>query len=401
MLQAFRAKSVITLAQEGAARGIKALEAPLAELDDGVIVVEDKRVVSVESFSAFRRSVHSLCSLTDLGYVRLAPALINAHCHLELSHLAGATRGGGGFTAWLLSLIPLAAEAVLPEVLLKRLHAVLEQVRHSGTVHVGDVGSRNPALVAQAAEKRCGITHFLEVFGFGRPAPSEYIPQVLAAQGYCPEAAAFLSPDRYDWCAIAGHSLYSVSPEALLAAFAWCRERRRPFSVHLAESGEEEECLLHGKGALYELLRQRLLPHDWRHPGMKSTAYAGMLGLLGPRTLAVHCVQCSSADISLLARKGTNVCLCPRSNHFIGTGLAPAERMAEKGVLLCLGTDSLASNHDLDMKKEMQAARTFWGFSDRAVLRMATVNAAHALDLGHLGVIAPGKTAAFFIYPDF
>jgi cytosine/adenosine deaminase-related metal-dependent hydrolase len=315
--------------------------------------------------------------------------------------LAGLTRRGDGFVPWLQSLIPLAAKPALPELLLRHLHEALEQVRRGGTAHVGDVGSRNPALVARAAGQGCGLTHFLEVFGFSRPPLSDSMPQQLAAQGYCPPAASSLTPEAWEGCAIAGHALYSTAPEGLRAAFAWCREHRRPFSIHLAESAEEEDCLLRGKGDLHELLCERLLPADWRHPGMRPVEYADRLGLLGPRTLAVHCVHCSPEDTALLARRRVNICLCPRSNRFIGVGLSMAKQLLEQELLLCLGTDSLASNDDLDMREELRAARELWGFSAEAVLRMATVNAAYALGLDHLGALMPGKAAAFFIYKEF
>lgn len=401
MVKVFRAKSIVSLMGESPARTRSALEAPLSALDDGVLVADKGRILAVESFAAFRRGPHSLCPVTDLGEVRIAPGLVNAHCHLELSHLAGAVPGGIGFAPWVRSLVAQASRPVLPDILVESILAVLlEQVVGSGTVHVGDVGSRNPALVAQAAEQICGVTHFLEVLGSDRPALAGRVPEELAAQGYCPEAAADLTPDRHPWCAVSGHALYSTDPKGLLAAFAWCRERRRPFSMHLAECAEEDDCLLHGKGDLYDMLHGRLLPPDWRHPGLRPVEYAESLGLLAPNTLAVHCVRCSPADVAILARTRASVCLCPRSNRFIGVGLAPADLMAEQGVLLCLGTDSLASNQDIDMRREMKTAEDCWGFSDRAVLRMATINAAHTLGLEHLGTLAPGKAAVFSVHSE-
>ena len=396
MHEAFRAKSVITLAGEPPARTRKELEAPLPELEDGVIIVDNGRILAVESFAAFKKGMHSSVPLTDLGEVRLAPGLINAHCHLELSHLAGAIRDGAGFVAWLQSLIPLASRPVAPDVLLKSIREAVRQLTGSGVAHVGDVGSRHPALVAEAAGEDCGVTHFLEVLGFAPPDRSGRVAACLAAQGYCPEAAASLPPERHTWCAVAGHALYSTSPEGLRAAFAWCRENHRPYSIHLAEFQEEDDCIRQGTGALHDVMRKSFLPPDWRCPGVGPVEYAEALGLLGPNTLAVHCVRCSSGDVAILARARASVCLCPRSNDFIGVGRAPAQEMAEAGVLLCLGTDSLASNHDLDMRREMRAARQAWGFSDEAVLRMATVNAAHALGLDHLGALVPGKAAVFF-----
>ncbi len=442
MYAAFRAKTIISLAGEKAASSLAALDAPLERHSDAVIMARDGLVEAVESYSSFRARKDNT-PLLDLGDATLVPGLINAHCHLELSHLQGQTVLGQGFVPWLLSLIPLAARPIVPDELLNILKVTVKDLSHCGTAHVGDVGSRNPALVAQAIEisgKDTGcvqcrlpgfasktgtgtsfnpifgaesrprssalpclpvtVTHFLESFGFGPPLLPGALPPELAADGYCPPVAATLAPERYPHASVAGHALYSTSPAALAAAHAWCRANHRPFSMHLAEHPEEDVCLQHGNGALFELLSERILPAGWQAPGLAPTAFADSLGLLSRDTLAVHCVRCSSSDIALLRQCEAAVCLCPRSNAAIAVGSAPAEEMARAGVPLCLGTDSLASNHSLDLQEEMLAARYAWQFSPRAVLRMATVNGAEALKLngpGGLGSLAPGRRLSFAV----
>jgi cytosine/adenosine deaminase-related metal-dependent hydrolase len=227
------------------------------------------------------------------------------------------------------------------------------------------------------------------------------LPPELAANGYAPAVAATLPRSRYKDCAIAGHALYSTSPEALGAAHAWCLDNKKTFSLHLAEFPEETELLLHGRGALYDYIPGVLLPGDWQPPRERPVVYAHALGLLGPQTLAIHCTQCTSEDVAVLASTGTSCCLCPRSNEYIGTGEAPAREMADAGILLCLGTDGLSSNDDLDITKEMNVAGKRWGFSRRAQLRMVTVNAAHALGISaRLGSLEPGKSAFFSVFSE-
>jgi cytosine/adenosine deaminase-related metal-dependent hydrolase len=281
----------------------------------------------------------------------------------------------------------------------------LNDMLNTGTAHVGDVGGRYVSLTYQAA---CHVaqehnipyplTHFLEVLGFGPPELEGVLPKAVAAQGYAPLCAAALPEEAFPHCAVSGHALYSTSPEGLRAALVWCEERRRPFSLHLAESIDEQECLRQGTGTLHDLLAVNMLPPGWSAPGLGAVEYAGRLGLLTPRTLAVHCVQCSDADIERLVRGGSAVCLCPRSNTYIGVGKAPAEAMAEAGVMLCLGTDGLSSNHDLDMRRELAALRDEHGFSPRAALRIATVNGAAVLGLPLLGTLEPGKAASFSLW---
>ena len=88
---------------------------PLRKLDDAALVLVDGRVEEVVSWK--RCSPPSGALVRDLGEVCLAPAVINAHCHLQLSHLAGKTRWGVGFSAWLESLIPHLREPLSREAI--------------------------------------------------------------------------------------------------------------------------------------------------------------------------------------------------------------------------------------------------------------------------------------------
>lgn len=407
MKTAFRARTVIPCAESGPARGLAALDAPLPELDDAVLLTGNGRIEAVESYKCFRRRAVSAYVFTDLGETRLVPGLVNAHSHLELSYLHGRTPGGGGFAHWMRGLVSLLGLPVEEDRLVEALRQALGSALQGGTAHIGDIGSRRPELVAEAALLQAGgpgaaypVTHFLEVFGHALPGGmSPAAPPELNVCKLTPACAASLPQERHGNCAAAGHALYSTEPEAMRAAREWCAARGRPFSLHLAESVEEEDCLLHGRGDLHDLLRLRVLPKDWRAPGIRPVPYAARIGLLGPGVLAVHAVHCDADDIVLIAGAGASVCLCPRSNAFINVGQAPAKAMAGAGIALCLGTDSLASNHSLDMFEEMRAARETYGFSSRAVLRMATLNGAHALGLAHLGSLAPGKAARFAVLP--
>lgn len=395
---AFRAETILTLAGETPARTPAALDAPFDVVRDGVLVAEHGRVVDVLPYAAFA-SRYSGLEPVDFGKACLAPGFVNAHCHLELSHLSGKTASGLGFGGWMQSLVPLVAEPADGPTVEKAVRNAFEQVVASGTAHVGDIGSRRPDIVACEAERAMRVsgaagypvTHFLEVLGYDLPEGDKTDACALAP------AADLLPPEKREHGVVSGHALYTTAPGDLRAAHAWCRARNRTFSIHLAESAEEEECLTAGTGLLYGLLRVRMLPDGWRAPAMRPVPYADSLGLLDANTMAVHCVRCNEEDIALLAARGCFVCLCPRSNDYIGTGAAPAMKLAEAGVVLCLGTDGLSSNTDLDMRRELLAAQSVYGFSPRAALRMASLHGAHALKLDHLGTLEPGKSAAFVV----
>lgn len=397
---AYRAKRIFSLAGEQPAATLATLEARPAYLEDAVLLAKNGIIESVEPYAHYRRRKLTDVAFTDLGERCLAPGLVNAHCHLELSHLAGKVRQGADFGGWMQSLITALREPVQGQDKYEALRDVVRAFLQEGTVHVGDVGSRSPDLVAQAAavQQPYPVTHFLEAFGFTRPDSTLPVPPKLDAEGWTPPVAEALDASLWQHCAIAGHALYSTGPEALQAALRWCTLNNKPFSLHLAESEEEDACLVRGEGLLYELLRRSVLPKNWKAPGLRPVPLADHYGLLSSRTLAVHCVRCTADDAETLGRHGVSVCLCPNSNAYIGVGTAPAGLLARSGVVLCLGTDSAASNTRLSLRDEMLAAEREHGFSPWATLRMASINGAHALELPHLGSLEKGRCAAFSLW---
>lgn len=387
---AWRARRVISLAGEGPARG-KELFRPLRSLDDAVIVACGDRVERVERYAVFRPDAG--IEVRDLGAVTVVPGLINAHTHLQLSHLAGETVWGKGFVPWLRSLIPRLSLPLRPEAIATAVRRIVD----TGTALVGDYTGQGVLTVGDLArEAGLECTLFCEWFGFDTAAFTRRDDPWPARYGALMRDAP-KSLRRH--MAPAGHALYSTHADILRAAHAWCASHDRPFSLHLAEFPEETEALVSGRGALVELYAGVVLPNTWKAPGLPPVPLAEALGLLGPGTLAVHCVQCSGHDIRLLAQSGTAVCLCPRSNAALAVGAPPVSALAEAGVLLCLGTDGLTSNTDLDVRQEAIALRE-QGAPLEALVRMLTVNGAAALGRGNLGTLEPGKLNRWAVLPE-
>lgn len=353
---------------------------------DAALIIEKGRVLDVLPRSALGRPDFPVC---ELGARTIVPAPVNCHAHLELSHLQGRTRLGQGFTPWVQSL--LQQDMTLEP---QALDMAVEQLAARGTAHVADVCSRAPLAVAQALEAvGVGYTLCAETFGHA-PLPEGATP--------LPQSFLQVPESVMRHVAGAGHALYSTSPERLQRARFWSREQGRPFFLHLAEHREEVELLTRGQGDLAELLRKRILPRGWRPPGLRPVAWAQALGLLGPETLAVHCVQLDDEDISILAESGASVCLCPRSNAAINVGEAPVARLLEAGVPCCLGTDSLASNNDLDIWSELRyiLPRLQAGKSGLArIVELTSGNGARVLRQPELGSLAPGKAARWALLP--
>ena len=391
---AIRARSIVTLAGEDPARGAR-LFAPLKKIDNAVLIVRDGMVEEVRPWSAGAAPAGAL--VRDLGPVCLAPACVNAHTHLELSHLAERTRWGKGFTAWLQSLIPLLREAPDPEAT----ENACAHMAGTGTLYAGNITGSLPGgmLLADAACREAGlaVNHFCEWFGFGAPFADGTRP-------WPPRCRQALEDDPFlaARCAPGGHALYSTGPDILRAAKQDCARMGRIFSFHLAESPEETQLLTTGDGPLRQCYDSVVLPADWQAPGLRPLAYAFKLGLLDAGTLAVHGTQLDAQEVEVLAASGSALCLCPRSNRNLGLGVPPVRDLLESGCLLCLGTDGLTSNRDLDVRQEAVWLREHLDVPPEALVRLMTINGAEALNMLQSGAgrLEPGSPADFCVLPD-
>lgn len=371
-VRAVRARRLLCMAGEQAARGTAALTKPLTLLDNGMMLLAEGRIVAVGNARTMRLPVG--CPVEDLGDVTLIPAVVNAHCHLQLSHLAGKTQWGQGFVPWLRSLIPQVRQPIAPDVLAQAMQAMCA----CGTAHVGDYTGIGIAAVREAAfAAGIGITAFCEWFGFAAPFIDDERPFPPVCRAYCAQAQPPRAQEQ--WQAVpCGHALYSTDGAVLQAAHAYCAAHKAVFALHVAESPEEEQALAQGTGALVELYTPVVLPPQWRAPAQPPVPYAAALGLLSAHTLAIHGVHCNSADRAVLAASGASLCLCPRSNAALAVGQAPVREWMASSVLLCLGTDGLTSNTDLNVQREA-VALLGQGIEPAALLRMLTVNGAAAL----------------------
>jgi cytosine/adenosine deaminase-related metal-dependent hydrolase len=133
---------------------------------------------------------------------------------------------------------------------------------------------------------------------------------------------------------------------------------------------------------------------------VKNTGLVGYLcdlQLLDEKTICVHCVHLDEEGIQQFAETGAHICLCPGSNRFLHVGIAPVEKILAAGISPAIGTDSIASNPELDLWREMSLiVEEHPQIKAEAVLRMATINGAEALGRqADFGSLAPGFSAQF------
>jgi cytosine/adenosine deaminase-related metal-dependent hydrolase len=345
---------------------------------DGRVVVEDDKVTWVGAPS---EAGAPKGAAQDLGRGVLLPGLVNAHCHLELSHLRGKLDRTRGFANWVEQLVALRG-ADGPGAVRAATSRAIRQVIGTGTVAIGDV-SNDLAHLDLLAGARIGAVVFHELLGWN-PARATAI-----AEGADARRLGRLG-DGVE-VRLAAHAPHSVSP----ALFAELVKRGGPAAVHLAESAEEARFLLRGDGAWMRFLEKRGLgdlPFD--PPGVSPVRYLDEIGVLHPGLVAAHCVYVDDADRARLAKKQVHVAVCPRSNLNLGVGIPDVPELLAAGVRLCLGTDSLASVDSLDLIDDATALHEeFPELDPAAIVEMATAGGARALGLEDRGAIAPGMCA--------
>jgi aminodeoxyfutalosine deaminase len=357
---------------------------------DGAVVVEGGRIAAVGPAQEVLTGFSGLVCGHGDGVI--LPGLVNCHVHLEFSALAGKVPPQARWEDWLET--ALAAQGALsPAEVGGGIERGLEELWQSGAILVGEVtntGASWPFLTAGPLAYHL----FYECLGFDLVSAFD-LPDKFPWFGR-PEVAAAA------WVSAAAHAPYSVSAALFRAVAAWNAARSGVQTVHLAESQGEMDFLARGNGFFEDLLKRRgrWVP-DFQPPGAGAAAYLDGLGFLGPRSLAVHGTQLSAADCALLAGTGTWLVLCPRANRFTGAGAPPVPDLLMAGVNLCLGTDSLAGNWDLNLFGEMAwLHENFPACPGDLWLRLGTLNGALALGRDReFGSLTPGKQAALGFIP--
>jgi len=325
----------------------------------------------------------------ELGEAIILPGLVNAHAHLELSHLRGRVPYRGRFTAWLQDLV-LARWRWSPRDWLASARTGCAELLRHGITTVGDITFSGASFTAVRESGLRGVV-FQEVLGF-RAAEAER----AWAQRTEPLWKEAASPSERVRLGLSPHAPYSTSA----ALYARCLEQARQhgwlLATHLAETLAEGEFLRTGQGELRKAMQRfRQFDRRWSPPGVSPVAYLQGLGFGTVPGLAIHCNYLSEQDIGLLRQSRLTVVYCPRSHTFFEHRDHPVERLLAAGVPVALGTDSLASNDRLDLLAEVrEAARKHPGVPPETWLRLATLEGARALGWAEeTGSLEVGKAA--------
>lgn len=342
----------------------------------------------------------------------LTPGFINCHCHLELSHMKGIILEGTGLVDFVFKVV--TQRGAGEEEILQAIADAEAQMKAAGIVAVGDI-CNNALTIPQKTKGNLHYYNFVEASGW-LPAVSaarferakllfdEYSQQSAIGNRQSAQATPNSKPQTPN-CSIVPHAPYSVS-EALWAAIQPYFQNK-VVSIHNQETAFEDEFFEQGTGDFQRMYALMQLDNSHHVPTQKSSLQSYFEKLAGAATaILVHNTFTRQADIDFVKTQAaphqpqtpnsklqTFFCLCPNANLYIEGVLPPVELFRKNGCEIVLGTDSLASNWQLNILEEIKTIqKSLPEIPLEEMLRWATSNGASALNMqDELGSFEKGK----------
>ena len=268
------------------------------------------------------------------------PGFVNAHSHAFQRALRGRSEGGD-FWAWRDAMLALAEEQS-PQRVRTEYEQVYREMLRAGYTAVGEFHylGFEPALAAAEAADAAGISFVLLHVAYARgglerfrqPSATDYLNQVERLR------------ERGIRVGLAPHSVRACPPDWLREIGHYAQDHSLPLHVHAGEQPREvEKCI--------------------EEHGVRPIELLARTGCLGPRTTIVHATHAVDGELDLLAEAGARVCACLTTEANLGDGFLPVERVCERSIGLCIGSDSNVRIDPLEELRELE------GIARRRTLR--------------------------------
>jgi aminodeoxyfutalosine deaminase len=366
-------------------------------IEDGAVVVWGGEIAAVGDWRTIRAEYQG--TVCDLGDTILMPGLVNAHCHLDYTHMAGLFPPRKSFCDWIKLITTEKAQWTYSDYAESWLDGAKMLLR-TGTTTVADIEAVPELLPDVWDATPLRVLSLLEMTGVR----SRRNPDAILG-----DALRTIQSHRHDRCSLglSPHAPYSTTPRLLRRSAAAARKRKLRVATHVAESATEFEMFQKADGEMFEWLSRN--ERDMSDcGGISPVQHLARQHLLGPHLMAVHVNYLASGDTRLLAKKNVAVVHCPRSHDYFRHSRFPYRKLATAGVNVSLGTDSLATvrlsrrgRPELNLFLEMQAfANQHQAVPAHKVVQMATQNGARALGLaGQIGEISRNACADLIAIP--
>jgi formimidoylglutamate deiminase len=259
------------------------------------------------------------------------PGFVDVHCHAFQRALRGRTEGSD-FWAWRDSMLELASRLSTGEVRASYVDVYRELLR-AGYTAVGEfhyLGFDEAVAAAEAADE-AGIELVLLYAAYARGGIERFRQESVV--DYLRQVDALR--ERGLRVGVAPHSVRACPRDWLEAVGHYAGENRLQLHVHADEQPREiEECLAEHRMRPIEVLAET--------------------GCLGARTTVIHATHASERELELVAEAGARICLCPTTEANLGDGFAPVEQLCERGIGICIGSDSNVRIDPLEELREIE-----------------------------------------------
>lgn len=352
-------------------------------LRNGVLIIDDQ---SGEILAVEKREAHDASSLEKYEGA-LVPGFVNAHCHLELSHMKGKVATGTGLLPFLQSVVQF--RNFPEEVILQAIDEADAEMQREGIVAVGDI-SNKADTAARKAQSPIRYYTFVEMFDF--------LQNELAEKTFQQYHEVFENQsgtEHGNAKSVVPHAPYTVS-HRLFEMIQTHNPAGMSVSIHNQETAAENELFEQGTGGFRDFYQSFNFSLDHFSPiGKPSIHYA--IERMNPdcRTLLVHNTMSEPSDIQAAHHWNQNTfwVTCPNANLYIENRLPNYRHFLDEGACVAIGTDSLTSNWQLSILDEIKTIIRYQSYVPlEDLFRWATMNGAKALGFEEtLGSFEPGK----------
>ncbi len=337
-----------------------------------VLIVTERGIV--EDIFPFSPSMHGVETFTGI----LSPGFINCHCHLELSHLKGQIPQDTGLVEFIFAI--LTGRNKQSDNIADAIAKAEQEMLQNGIVAVGDIC--NTALtLPQKQQQNLYYHNFIEVTGFNPAVAQQRFTQAVQL------FQQFKDTVTHHNVSMVPHAPYSVS------AILW--QLLQQFSgtslqtIHNQETPAEDEWFTYKTGEFEAFYNKVNIPTNHFTPTGKSSlqSYYQNFNKQQP-VILVHDVHTTADDINFVneldkqQQRNSWICLCPNANQYISNTLPDINMLLQTKMKIVLGTDSLASNHQLNILAEIKTIQQHYPqIPLQQLLQWATINGAEALQI--------------------